>query len=629
MNYEAIKSKLLEKGWHEGVPGIFMLTVNEVPHDTYIERHEKWWSPEFSGGKYEPQHHKCAYALDGSYIGELGDRSGLIELIEKHGITPQRRTEDSRVASVGKDKNGRFWGWSHRAIHAFPTLREACDFAESVASVSPYRVYADVNGSRDESFRKLADAQRGEPERAMLAAQRSMGGGVLNVLVEHVGDLTHRMSEFGQANNFGYEFVKEKVDRALRYLRSVASFENEHADNLKSNAEFKGIPLDDYKLLVDKALTNYARAHQRLRVYNDAQRYARNAAIALGHQDFDAAKWELLRLDQMLVNKETWNKAAGAFNETSELHMSTSKLARRLKATAETNDKRDVLLINKGNVAYRMESLLRRRRNASLAGQHRETQRLDKEIMLLRAALGMPHMPPEEVVRTQRLAKDPVNGENLAIGSADPNVAHTSLTGLGYKSHKSTSGSAQSYDHDDGHRVSVEPNRALYSHPNHVGPHASTHAALEGSGYRKVSSGPSKFPGRTVHKYMASSTASVSDFDWMKRVTARAFAKIDSTLHSRGYEYSSKTEGELTHHTWKGFYNSQPDSLTITMIGRNWAVAAVRNDHRIAAFDFTKSDDVFTKGIPMQMTASQWDGTLDAVTKQAYANSWAKIVTEA
>ena len=42
------------------------------------------------------------------------------------------------------------------------------------------------------SFMAVADMQRGAPEHAMLRVQRTMGGGVLSVVVEHVGDLTHR-----------------------------------------------------------------------------------------------------------------------------------------------------------------------------------------------------------------------------------------------------------------------------------------------------------------------------------------------------------------------------------------------------------------------------------------------------
>jgi hypothetical protein len=117
-------------------------------------------------------------------------------------------------------------------------------------------------------------------------------------------------------------------------------------------------------------------------------------------------------------NYEHANRARfGQFNAASGNYYASNKM--RIRELAKTNDERDVMLLSKGNVAYRMEDLLKRRRNASLSGQHRETQRLDKEIMLLRAALGLPKLPPEEIVRTHTTSKDPINGENLVIASTE------------------------------------------------------------------------------------------------------------------------------------------------------------------------------------------------------------------
>ena len=221
-------------------------------------------------------------------------------------------------------------------------------------------------------------------------------------------------------------------------------------------------------------------------------------------------------------------------------------MKKRQRETAKTNDERDVLLLTKGNVAYRMNDMLKRRRNSALAGQHRETQRLDKEIMLLRAALGLPKMPPKEVVRTQRLAKDPVNGENLAISS-------------------------------DGGTV-ISP--------------------------------------------------ALSDVEWAKRVTVRNLARVATALYDRGYEYASTKEGDITRHSWRGFRGSQPDDLQVATIGRSWTVAAIRNGHRLPVFEFSKDEDSVKKGIPVQMTASQWDGNIDTSTRQAYASGWAKLISE-
>lgn len=45
-----------------------------------------------------------------------------------------------------------------------------------------------------EAFQRLADQQRGGPERAMLNVLHYYGGGPLWI-IEHVGDLIHRMSQ--------------------------------------------------------------------------------------------------------------------------------------------------------------------------------------------------------------------------------------------------------------------------------------------------------------------------------------------------------------------------------------------------------------------------------------------------
>lgn len=51
------------------------------------------------------------------------------------------------------------------------------------------------NPFRSIAFKELAEAQRGVPELAMLDVQRANVGGVLSYVVEHVGDLTHRMCQ--------------------------------------------------------------------------------------------------------------------------------------------------------------------------------------------------------------------------------------------------------------------------------------------------------------------------------------------------------------------------------------------------------------------------------------------------
>lgn len=139
-------------------------------------------------------------------------------------------------------------------------------------------------------FTRLAHAQREEPESAMLRVQRANGGGVLNYLVEHTGDLTHRMSEPATAHNAGYEFVGPKLRRLAFTLERPGAIGSEHAENMRNNADHRKIPLTEQEYGVNAALTKYQQAHMELPVFNEAQRLARDAAIAVGSQSWRAAK---------------------------------------------------------------------------------------------------------------------------------------------------------------------------------------------------------------------------------------------------------------------------------------------------------------------------------------------------
>lgn len=56
------------------------------------------------------------YNKDGKYIGNINDFKGLV--IER-GIEPETYDEN-KVCSIGKStKDGKWYGWSHRAIYGF------------------------------------------------------------------------------------------------------------------------------------------------------------------------------------------------------------------------------------------------------------------------------------------------------------------------------------------------------------------------------------------------------------------------------------------------------------------------------------------------------------------------------
>jgi RNA:NAD 2'-phosphotransferase (TPT1/KptA family) len=166
--------------------------------------------------------------------------------------------------------------------------------------------WTDGQGGTKEDFHAVADYQRGKPEAAMLRAQEVLGGGVMQVAVEHIGDLTHRMTERNTFNSGGYEFVKEKVARMERSLNNPYGFEREFAGNIKSNAEYRGVSVDVLTTRVREVLNAYADAHEKVPVLNRAQRVARDTAVALGRQDFDKVRRGLTELRAHLGSREEW-----------------------------------------------------------------------------------------------------------------------------------------------------------------------------------------------------------------------------------------------------------------------------------------------------------------------------------
>lgn len=138
--------------------------------------------------------------------------------------------------------------------------------------------------------------------------------GILAPTVEHVGDLIHRMSAAHPMDTAGYEYVREKVNKCSRWLSNsygsmtsvTAGFEREHADNIRGNSAFKKMSVEEYVVTLDRLLSKYARAHQELPVYNQAQFMARSASVALGECRWADALLCLSVLKGHLASEEEW-----------------------------------------------------------------------------------------------------------------------------------------------------------------------------------------------------------------------------------------------------------------------------------------------------------------------------------
>ena len=154
------------------------------------------------------------------------------------------------------------------------------------------------------AFLAVADMQRGAPERAMLRVQHTMKGGVLSPVVEHIGDLTHRMTEHADAGYWLEDIIQEKVKRGLSYLTHGYGFEKEMQENIRANKT-------DVEEL-DKRLLEYAKEHEKIPVYNAAQYHGREAAVALGYKDWNKSI-EHLRVLQNMLDKGVYERVAASY----------------------------------------------------------------------------------------------------------------------------------------------------------------------------------------------------------------------------------------------------------------------------------------------------------------------------
>jgi hypothetical protein len=177
-------------------------------------------------------------------------------------------------------------------------------------------LFENINIERNQVFASLADNQRGKPEQAMVSLVRLAGGGVIGI-AEHIGDLTHRMSEKFDFLKGGLEYVKHKVNYALKTLTNPYGFEREFEENLRSNAKIKNISVNDLKNAVFNALKIYANEHAKLKVYNEPQMWARNAAISFGNRDWDATIDYLKKLKNLCNDPEKYYTEVSKFENYS------------------------------------------------------------------------------------------------------------------------------------------------------------------------------------------------------------------------------------------------------------------------------------------------------------------------
>jgi hypothetical protein len=156
--------------------------------------------------------------------------------------------------------------------------------------------------SKYKAFESLAQSQRGAPEIAMVRAQNALfnlkdpskageeyqqyeSSGMYSNLLEHVGDITHRMSEMPDMQpNLGLELVTPKVMRSIERLKNPI--------DLRNMSKIPSIP----------ETVKYSEEHSKLEVFNEMQRLARDSAVAIGNKDFDTARINLQKIADAIAD---------------------------------------------------------------------------------------------------------------------------------------------------------------------------------------------------------------------------------------------------------------------------------------------------------------------------------------
>ncbi|MHA1952225.1 MAG: hypothetical protein ACW987_20500, partial [Candidatus Thorarchaeota archaeon] len=254
-----------------------------------------------------------------------GNRSALVQLNESFEA-PITQLASHRMRALEELQAAREAGVENLSPY-FNEIERSTSAALNELQAPPGVVSEDVlpglhrrGTGTGKEFEEIAFAQRGAPEDAMNTVTMHMGGNEIAPALEHVGDITNRMTDWvniGRGAKYGD--VKSKVESALRTLKNER-VEEHFLSGLVANAGSRGVDGDDFVRKTFELMDNYAAEHSRLPVINKAQENARDAAIALGQRRWDDAVEHLEELNKHLGSREEWNKYAqqGLVDEVKE-----------------------------------------------------------------------------------------------------------------------------------------------------------------------------------------------------------------------------------------------------------------------------------------------------------------------
>lgn len=248
----------------------------------------------------------------------------------KHGGGPKARFDQyQRLPVVYKDaegmhildghhrtKNAMEKGRDHFKVYLFtdPKLTEA-SFASLKKAIPDYHIneWHKILGIPKKVlylYGELGYLQRGNPEIAMVRAQHVLGGGVLQFQIEHVGDLTNRMSP---KHAFGWSWGAslDKVEKCLKGLEASYGFRREFFENVQANAVSQNKDPKVFLQEVKQALAIYASEHEKLlsKCHCKIHKSACYAAICLGKLQFEDAAMFLRGIKREISTEQGYANA--------------------------------------------------------------------------------------------------------------------------------------------------------------------------------------------------------------------------------------------------------------------------------------------------------------------------------
>ena len=253
---------------------------------------------------------------------------GLVDPTSNVKLLPDKKATDGKAVtpdaawhvpdSDDYDPNYLPVGKTYRADAAMPPA------ATDVATVKPIQMTfaapAKLPETPDEieaAFSEMNRIQRGAPESAMERFRvHNIGEGPAGYLAEHIGDLTARLG------HRAYGPVAEKVGKThgsllmgfetppLQDVLTDKSYRKKLLDkgyerySMMMEGGYPSMTRDEWVKKFDEKLAKYADEHRKVPVYNEVQRLANDAAVALGEQRYTDVRDSLAKLQKYIDEGE-------------------------------------------------------------------------------------------------------------------------------------------------------------------------------------------------------------------------------------------------------------------------------------------------------------------------------------